>query len=34
MRFGKGVQPTVAAVLYSWLLRAPGAPVRAAWRRL
>jgi hypothetical protein len=29
MRFGKGLQPTIAAVLYSWLLRAPGSPVRA-----
>lgn len=27
-RFGKGSQPCIAAALYSWLLRAPGSPVR------
>jgi hypothetical protein len=30
MRFGKGLQPLTAAVMYSWLLRAPGSPV-GAW---
>ena len=30
MRFGKGLQPATAAVLYSWLLRAPGSPVSEA----
>ncbi|GBF90548.1 hypothetical protein Rsub_03119 [Raphidocelis subcapitata] len=29
MRFGKCSQPTIAAVLYSWLLRAPGSPAHS-----